>query len=156
MPRTLPIFVNTICPVGVNCGECRNKEGGRRWRDDAAKFYQMPEGGTDFPCPYEKPWGFTPPPWVVPPPPEPTLEDRLAAEVDRAAQEGRPLGETSHDILKAMGAERVAAFWTWATGRDCGCQKRREWLNQHFPRGLLAWAREKLGLTSARSSPPSS
>jgi hypothetical protein len=75
---------------------------------------------------------------------EPSLESKLLGEVEAADAEGRALGETAHAILAAMGAERAAALWTYLTGKSCGCEERRERLNRRFPRGLWAWASERL------------
>jgi len=43
------------------------------------------------------------------------------------------LGDTIAQLAHALGADKVAESWTKATGKDCGCKKRREALNKMFP-----------------------
>ena len=43
------------------------------------------------------------------------------------------LGDTIEKITTATGIKKVAEAVSKATGKDCGCAKRREKLNQTFP-----------------------
>jgi hypothetical protein len=45
-------------------------------------------------------------------------------------QESRGLGDTIEKITKATGIKAVMDVFTKATGKDCGCEGRREWLNK--------------------------
>lgn len=60
----MQLFILTAhCTTEVNCGTCRNRDGGRKTREWWATRYELP-GGIDFECPAErgaKPWGFQPP-----------------------------------------------------------------------------------------------
>lgn len=49
----------------------------------------------------------------------------------------RGLGDTVHKIAKALGADKIAEKYEDMTGKDCGCEKRREALNQ-----LLSYYKE--------------
>jgi len=50
---------------------------------------------------------------------------------------GRPkskgLGDTIEKITEATGIKKVVEMFSEATGIDCGCDKRKETLNQLFP-----------------------
>jgi len=44
------------------------------------------------------------------------------------------LGDSIEKITKATGLKDLAEIAASATGRDdCGCNKRKEWLNDRFP-----------------------
>jgi hypothetical protein len=43
------------------------------------------------------------------------------------------LGDTVEKMAKAVGADRVARALEKKTGKDCGCNKRRDNLNRIFP-----------------------
>ena len=43
------------------------------------------------------------------------------------------LGDTIEKITTATGIKKVVEAVSKATGKDCGCAKRREKLNQTFP-----------------------
>jgi len=43
------------------------------------------------------------------------------------------LGDTVAKIAKSVGADRVAKAYEKTTGKDCGCNKRRDTLNRVFP-----------------------
>ena len=45
----------------------------------------------------------------------------------------RGLGDTIEKITKATGIKKVVEAVSEATGKDCGCAKRREALNEKFP-----------------------
>lgn len=47
-----------ICEAGTHCVRCRDREGGRRWREQLARAYELPAGGVDFACPYRRRWGW--------------------------------------------------------------------------------------------------
>ena len=43
------------------------------------------------------------------------------------------LGDSLEKMAKAVGANKVASAYEQATGKDCGCNKRRDALNRVFP-----------------------
>ena len=43
------------------------------------------------------------------------------------------LGDTIEKITKATGIKKVVQQVSKATGKDCGCNKRRDTLNRVFP-----------------------
>tara|TARA_R110002110_G_scaffold349692_2_gene559832 strand:+ start:97 stop:252 length:156 start_codon:yes stop_codon:yes gene_type:complete len=43
------------------------------------------------------------------------------------------LGDTIEKITKATGIKKVVETINKATGKDCGCGKRKETLNKRFP-----------------------
>ena len=47
--------------------------------------------------------------------------------------ESKGLGDTIEKITKATGLAGVAKVLTEVTGKDCGCDKRKEMLNKAFP-----------------------
>ena len=42
-------------------------------------------------------------------------------------------GDTVEAITKAAGIKKVVDKISEATGKDCGCDKRKEYLNKKFP-----------------------
>jgi hypothetical protein len=52
----------------------------------------------------------------------------LAQDVKKEVSEG--LGDTLEKVFKATGIDKVAK---WIAGEDCGCDKRKERLNELFP-----------------------
>jgi len=42
-------------------------------------------------------------------------------------------GDTVEAITKATGIKKVVDKISEATGKDCGCDKRKEYLNKKFP-----------------------
>jgi hypothetical protein len=51
---------------------------------------------------------------------------------------GQGLGDTVADLTHVTGVDQLAKLYTQATGKDCGCAKRRETLNNLFPGGSAA------------------
>ena len=45
----------------------------------------------------------------------------------------RGFGDTIEAITKATGIKTVVEKISEATGKDCGCDKRKEYLNKKFP-----------------------
>ena len=45
----------------------------------------------------------------------------------------RVLGDTIEKFTKATGIKKVVETVSKATGKDCGCNKRRDSLNRAFP-----------------------
>ena len=43
------------------------------------------------------------------------------------------LGDTIEKITKVTGIKKVVETVNKATGKDCGCNKRKNWLNKQFP-----------------------
>ena len=55
------LFTTTAhCETRVHCRTCRDKEGGRCWRESLATAFELPNGEIDFECPRGKPWGYMP------------------------------------------------------------------------------------------------
>jgi len=46
------------------------------------------------------------------------------------AEDEKLLGDELEDILKQIGADELAEAFEEATGKDCGCEGRKEWLNK--------------------------
>ena len=46
---------------------------------------------------------------------------------------GRGLGDTVADLAHITGMDKVAQFYERVTGKSCGCDQRRETLNQVLP-----------------------
>jgi hypothetical protein len=46
---------------------------------------------------------------------------------------GQGLGDVAADLAHLVGADQLAAAYTQATGKDCGCTRRQTRLNQLFP-----------------------
>jgi|TARA_R110000796_G_scaffold209723_1_gene326018 hypothetical protein len=52
----------------------------------------------------------------------------------RTRIESKGLGDTVHNVAKAIGADKLANKIAKAAGKsDCGCGKRRDTLNRVFP-----------------------
>jgi hypothetical protein len=49
-----------VCQPGTHCCTCRNREGGRAWRQSLGAAVTLPADAPDFACPYGKPWGVPP------------------------------------------------------------------------------------------------
>ena len=47
--------------------------------------------------------------------------------------ESKGLGDTIEKFTSATGIKSVVGFVSDATGIDCGCEERKEWLNEVFP-----------------------
>ena len=48
-------------------------------------------------------------------------------------QAGKPLGDAIAAVTQATGLSHLADWYTHLTGQDCGCERRRQALNQLFP-----------------------
>ena len=48
-------------------------------------------------------------------------------------EKSKGLGDTIEKITKATGIKKVVQTISKATGKDCGCGKRKESLNRLFP-----------------------
>jgi hypothetical protein len=48
------------CKSRFHCQTCRDKEGGREWRESLRKAFLLPNDETDFECPHGLPWGCGP------------------------------------------------------------------------------------------------
>ena len=44
-------------------------------------------------------------------------------------KEEKLIGDEVEDLLKKIGADKLAKAYEEITDRDCGCNKRKEWLN---------------------------
>ena len=47
--------------------------------------------------------------------------------------EPKGLGDTIENITDVLGIKKMVEEVSKKTGKDCGCQKRKEFLNQKFP-----------------------
>ena len=47
-------------------------------------------------------------------------------------------GDELEEILKKLGADKLQEAYEEATGKDCGCSKRKEWLNNLHKR-IKGW-----------------
>jgi len=45
------------------------------------------------------------------------------------------LGDSVEKVMKATGIKKMAEKYAEKTGKDCGCNKRKESLNKMFPYG---------------------
>ena len=48
-------------------------------------------------------------------------------------KQSKGLGDSIEKFTKATGIKKVVDKVAKATGKDCGCNKRKNWLNQQFP-----------------------
>ena len=48
------------------------------------------------------------------------------------------MGDAVSDITRVTGIDKLAQAYTNVTGRDCGCERRRQMLNDKVPE-LLPW-----------------
>ncbi len=46
---------------------------------------------------------------------------------------GKGLGDVVADVTHILGIDDVAKAYTEASGKDCGCDERRAWLNEVVP-----------------------
>ena len=51
----------------------------------------------------------------------------------RTKIQSKGFGDTVSKIVKAVGADKIAKVYEKATGKDCGCNKRKDTLNRVFP-----------------------
>lgn len=42
----------------MHCAICRDRDGGRAWREDVCVMFGAPSGGVEFECPDKKAWGY--------------------------------------------------------------------------------------------------
>ena len=46
------------CLGGVHCRLCRDREGGRAWRQRILLLFNVPDNNVDWPCPQKKEWDY--------------------------------------------------------------------------------------------------
>ena len=51
----------------------------------------------------------------------------------KVKRKSQGLGDSIHNFTTATGIKKVVDTVSKATGKDCGCSKRRQKLNQKFP-----------------------
>lgn len=68
---------------------------------------------------YLRAWGITP-------------DGQRSGPPVGSQQSARGLGDTIHILAHATGIDRVVKA---VAGNGCGCEKRRQWLNDVFPYG---------------------
>ena len=54
-------------------------------------------------------------------------------KVKTGIEAGKGLGDAVASFTHATGLDHLATFYTQVTGKDCGCETRREKLNQLVP-----------------------
>jgi len=54
------------------------------------------------------------------------------AQKRRGRKPKKELGDKVEQVAKAIGADKIAKAFEEATGKDCGCDKRKEILNKAF------------------------
>ena len=59
-------------------------------------------------------------------------------KVKTGLKAGKPLGDTVADFTHATGLDKLAETYTRVTGRDCGCERRRQFLNAISPQ-VFTW-----------------
>jgi hypothetical protein len=80
-----------------------------------------------------KPREVTVEPAQVQPEPVPALPQSDEAQLLSAIDRG--LGDEVEALLHKIGADKAAQIWESITGRSCGCDNRKAWLNRHWPGG---------------------
>jgi hypothetical protein len=61
------------------------------------------------------------------------IDEELFMHVRTDLKAGQGLGDTVADLTHVTGLDRLAQAYTQVTGKDCGCEARRETLNRLFP-----------------------
>jgi hypothetical protein len=61
--------------------------------------------------------------------------ENLKMIVRTGIEAGSGLGDAVADLAHLTGLDRVAKFYEQVTGKDCGCEARRETLNALVPLG---------------------
>jgi hypothetical protein len=109
-------FDTTACTSRGHCLKCRDKEGGRRWRQSLAKAFETPED-PDFECPHGVVWFAPGRGWIVP-------AKRTVKQTANAAGPGTELQRLIFQVTKLMPlitcncGSRIAQMNAW--GPD-GC-----------------------------------
>jgi hypothetical protein len=62
-----------------------------------------------------------------------TRQPRQQFRIQSGLQSGKGLGDVVSDVTHATGLYKLAEWYTDATGKDCGCDARREKLNEIAP-----------------------
>jgi hypothetical protein len=63
-----------------------------------------------------------------PPQPQPLSDEAKLIQLIDAEPEGH-LGDHVKAAIEALGLDRAAKFFKLIDGKNCGCEKRRQWLN---------------------------
>lgn len=82
---------SSACQSRAHCGACRDREGGRTWREGLAAAFVLPADAPDFACPHGVAWGF-----VRPPLPIVELTDEEVEEERRRLAAGGCCGEPAN------------------------------------------------------------
>lgn len=77
-----------LCRSGAHCPTCRDREGGRRWRESVMRYARVPSGRAYWVCPYGRDWETSSPApnAALVPPPNPegiARPERIEAECKR-------------------------------------------------------------------------
>lgn len=62
-----------------------------------------------------------------------TLDDDERAIYNEIGKQPEGLGDTLKGLFEKIGADKAAALYTKLTGKACGCEGRRKWLNKWWP-----------------------
>lgn len=55
----MAIPLEILCVSERFCSTCRDREGGREWRQQLGRAYELPADAPDFVCPHGREWGAT-------------------------------------------------------------------------------------------------
>ena len=69
----------------------------------------------------------------IPPKPKDKRTKRYKEWVARYESSSSGVGDTVEKITKATGIKKIVETVNKATGKDCGCAKRKDTLNRLFP-----------------------
>jgi hypothetical protein len=129
--------LEVICASRAHCPTCRNKDGGRAWRESLAQAFIVPGDAPDFTCPYGLEWGANPESIDTSPQPiQPVPRDQwpLAVRVvARLKRDGEPgIGTTLARLIAGVGGEQYKRLMK-RIGIDCGCAARQAMLDATYP-----------------------
>jgi hypothetical protein len=99
------------CRLGLHCPVCRDRIGGRAWRESLAAAFELPSDAPDFACPHGRWWGY-----------------RSRGRIKRLSGLGDLVALLAH----------VLGIRPWA---GCGCTSRQAALNALFPFDQAEWGR---------------
>jgi hypothetical protein len=66
------------------------------------------------------------------------LKTRTGLKIHTGLKAGQGLGDTVADLAHLTGMDQMAKLYEQTTGKSCGCDQRRQALNQIFPFGQSA------------------
>jgi hypothetical protein len=63
------------------------------------------------------------------------MEIHTGLKIRTGLKAGQGLGDTVADLAHLTGMDQMAKLYEQTTGKSCGCEQRRQALNQYFPFG---------------------